>query len=366
MFNSSSSEDSSKELVVSQAPVEALVESEPSFDDLYAAQEALESRRQVVERANAAIAARETRTFSRAATYANLTASLPTNDLGLPTYLYRPDLIPPDLDTYTGEQRTAILQAASIEISFDQGFPTLETGATLWSRFPWEPADAFEMFQRYVDMPTLHAEAGGPGIDAGVESGRAAIQIAVRDISTLAEIYQPIPGSRQAREFQDRSKYVAYIREMATLYCWPMRVKAYDLFIAAAYRKWREQQTYALEQKHYRSADALLSRAQKELIARMDDPERMVDIKEKDLLDMITKMMQIQRISLGLSVAGGGKDETTPKNASLELTLRTIAKGAGEEARQMQDDESIQALLDDPDALVKAQELIIRMNTPVR
>ena len=335
-----------------------------TLDEVYAAQEILKSRRAVISRANEINASRDQRAKSRVGVYQQISAAVSTNDLGLPTFIYRPDVIPPDLDDYTSEQRTAVLQAASVPVIYDSGYPTLEDGTSFWMKFPWEAADAYEMFQRFVDMPTLEAEVTNSATSRrdNAASNSANIQVAVRDLRVLAELYPAAAGSRLAN--LTPLEYVEKLREYAILYCWNVRVKAYDLYIAAAYRKWREQKTYAVEQNHFRVSEKLLAKANEILVKRLDDPELSQDIKAKELLDIIKSSVQIQRVSLGLSANGerGGEDGAPPKNASLELTLRTIAKSAGEEAKAIQNDDSIQQILNDPDALVKAQELIIKMN----
>lgn len=335
-----------------------------TFEEVYAAQETLKSRRAVIARANEINESRDLRSKTRVGVYQQISAAIPTNDLGLPTFIYRPDIIPPDLDDYTAEQRTAILQAASVPIVYDEGLPTLEDGTSFWTKFPWEPFDSYEMFQRFVDMPTLEAEVSSPTTSKrdNSASNSANIQIAVRDLRVLAELYPASTGTRSSA--LTPAEYLEKLREYAILYCWNVRVKAYDLYIAAAYRKWREQKTYAVEQSHYRMSEQLLAKANAELLNRFNDPDEIKEIKAKDLLDVFKSMVQIQRVSLGMSATGdrSGEDGAPPKNASLELTLRTIAKSAGEEAKALQNDDSIQSILNDPDALVKAQELIIRMN----
>jgi len=323
------------------------------------------SRREVLERANQINVARAT-PETRVGVIANLLGNVPQNELGLPTFIYRPDIIPPDLDTYTAEQRVGILQAASVNLTFEQGYPTLENGQIFWSRFPWEPLDAFEMFQKYVEMPTLHTEittSSGAPVNKGVQDA-SNVQIAVRDLSSLAQLYAPAEVKFSKTPATTIAQFEKTIKEWAILYCWHSRVKAYDLYIAAAYRKWREQQTYAVEQSHFKISKRLLELANTELVERLQDPEQKLEMKPKDLLDIVKSMAQLQRISLGLSANGdrNGENGETPKNASLEVTLKSIAKTAGEEARIMQNTDQIQSILEDPDALVKAQELIIKLN----
>jgi len=331
-----------------------------TFEELHSAQERVKSRREVVAVANDIIAKRDSSKKTKASVYQAEAAKIPTNDLGLPTYIYRPDIIPTDLNTYTPEQRTAILQAASVPIQYDGGIPTFESGAHFWSQFAWEPGDAYIDFQRYVDMPTLDANVTN-AISGSVDSkasDRASIQISVRDLNSLAELYP----SQNGLSTYERAET---LRETAILYCWHQRVKAYDLFIAAAYRKWREQKVYSVEQSHFRIAETIISKANQALMARFEDPDLINEIKSKDLLDMLKTMITVQRESVGLTSAAraGSGDADAPKNASLEVTLRSIAKGAGEESKSFQDDSKIQELLDDPDSLFKAQELIIKMNS---
>jgi hypothetical protein len=312
--------------------------------------EVISAHRDFIGKANTILEERENGLKTRVEVFRELCSRVPTSELGLPAYLYRIDLIPGDFDTYEPDQKAAILQAASIGIDLDDGIPRLDTGAVLWDKFPWESDSAYEYFHRYVDMPNLQSSVNEPS----AESERAKIQISIRDIRVLAELYRQAPGALD----------VATIQEFAVSYNWQVRVKAYDLYIAAAYRKYREREQYSVETQHYRMAGKLLAKANDELVRRLESEDLRTDMKERDLIDLVKSMTQIQRVSIGLSTGQGKNDveSETPRNASLELTLRTIAKNAGEQAKEIQDDDRIQAILEDPEALIQAQELIIKLN----
>ena len=83
---------------------------------------------------------------------ANLTKSLPKNDLGMPLYLYRADLFPEDFASYDHDQQERIKKACAVHLNFDEGFPTQDTGALLWDRLPFEGASDHSVFRQYLEM----------------------------------------------------------------------------------------------------------------------------------------------------------------------------------------------------------------------
>lgn len=300
-----------------------------------------------------------------------LSEDIPQNDFGLPDYYYRTDLLP-DMTHMEETQRIEYLQMAAVELDYSQGYPLLPTGEPFWSQLPHEPPEAYRAFVAYMDTPrpenrriSSHVLKNKPHpLECGVASAEAqSARVALGDM--------PI---RQLHLLTDllgltMEKVLTYVHT----YCWAGRVKAYDLFTAAAHKKRRQQRRMDLEDDHYDKANFLMQRAYAQLMGTFDhlatldedDPDKFSAMKPKDLLDMIDKMAKLQRVAVGLtangaSAASAAKD-ATPANANLEVIMRTLAKATGDEVKKDTNSDTTKQLLQDPAALQQAQELIIRM-----
>lgn len=302
-------------------------------DVLVQGQRIVEEHRQVLSVVEAKNAGELVVKHTKSETLKTLYNTLSLNDMGLPTFIYSADLIPHDLYAYTPEERNAILQAASIPLNYNEGYPTLPDGETFWSKLSFEPELQYQLFVKYCQLPELNPEAP------------------VRDFSS----------------FGDSMKIsAAQLIEYANIFCWRFRAKAYDLFQVATHRKSKEQKARNVEQEHYKIANEFLNESTKTLKVMMANPED-YGVKMRDVVNLMSKMMDIQRLSTNLgtsSGSGAGKsgEDDVPKNASLEVTLRTVARNSGEMAKVIDNNTSIDSLLDDPEALAMAQELIIKMN----
>ena len=272
-------------------------------------------------------ATRQVQRYTRASTMASLYKDLTLNDLGLPDYIYRCDIIPGDFFSYTAEERTAILQAASVSVEYTAGYPTLETGEPLWSIFDFEPIGAHTLFTQYCMIPE-----NNPGTP-------------VRSLTSFAEAVR-----------MDLKVLVEY----ANLYCWGLRAKAYDLFIAAMYRKAREQRAYSVEAKQFDMAAKKLEQASQIIDDMLKDPDNKGDIKFRDVVALFKEAASMQRTVVGME--NRKHDDDIPRNATTEVILRTIAKNSGEQAKFVNNDDKIRGILENPDDLAMAQELIIKMN----
>lgn len=273
----------------------------------------------------------------KAQIFKRINAEIPQNEYGLPEYIYRADLIPTNLGaTAPLQDYNTFLDAAIIELDYSQGFPTLPDGEPFWAALPGESFDAHRIFASYLDIPRK-ATPGNP-------RGGAARQVHMLKDET---------GMR-----------VTQLLTLSHTFYWQMRAQAYDLFITASHNKRREYLLQTTEVDHFEMATRYLENAQQFLDKVFQDPETH-DLKPSDAINLLVKMAQVQRISLGVSPFGQktGKDENElPKNATLEMILRTIVQKSGLIAKDpTQTLDTMNSLFDNPEDLRQAQELIIRI-----
>lgn len=274
---------------------------------------------------------------AKAAVMKQLATQIEMNDYGLPTHVYRADLIPAETLDYMEMQE--YLLPATIELDYTQGFPTLPDGEPFWAKWPHEPAEAYRAFVMYLDMPRKKTCHNGQ-IDAAN---------AVRQVHALKE-----PTGLPANE----------LLTMSYLYFWPHRSMAYDLFISASHSKRREYMLQDVENEHLQISAKYLDYAQTFLDGVFADPDK-YELKPSEAMTLLVKMIQVQRLSLGASPFGqkSGKTENeVPANAPLEVILRTLVQQAGIQGggKAVLEDMTKQ-LLQNPDDLAAAQELIIKI-----
>jgi len=270
----------------------------------------------------------------RARHFAMLSSKIPTNDYGLPRFVYRADLIPTDLDEYSPEDREALLNGASIEIVYFEGYPTMPDAGAMWSQWDFEPADLFTAFKDYL---------------------------------TMSETY----GARRLDSL-DTTLPREVLQEAMIFFYWRQRAKAHDLFRVAADRKLRESRILTSQDRHYLTAEGLIQKVLS-YFNRADEGDGdhwMDELTPKVGMEMLDKLVSIQRRSLGLNSSGSTSplEAGYPAHAALEVALRTVAKGAEDpnSSGGKGSDATIETLLGDPEAARLAQELIIRVGVPQR
>lgn len=275
----------------------------------------------------------------RAQLVKELAHSVSTNHYGLPEFFVRSDLLPPHEDFYsldTAEQNSA-REASLVELDYSQGYASLPNGESFWSQMPHEGADDYRAFKFFLDMPRQdHSQNFAPSAP-------------VRQLNLL----KPATG-----------KSGVELLSLSYQYYWPERARAFDLFKVASHQKQKELRTQDIEDKHFDRAARFVEYAEHFLEGVFQDPEAH-ELTAKEAFDMMHKMMMMQRLSVGLSPNGAhaNKDENrAPANAPLEVIMRTIAKNAGIEGADQKSTQALtQELFKDPDNLLRAQELIIRM-----
>lgn len=263
---------------------------------------------------------------SRADLMQLLTTNLPLNEIGLPKIIYRADLL--DWRLFQGssplgtdptpryQTMQQYLDVATIYLNYAEGFPALPTGEPLWAKLPFEDADHFRAFTSYCTLVGQRYLAAIPSNEFPQE----------HVINWFHEDY------------------------------WSIRVKCYDMLHAIHAAKVREQRILACEDSHYLKAEKMMNKLEAKFEAInwdhvQEDPKLFVDLMEK--------VMKLQRMALGQSTQGNDKKEV--KAETLEVTMRKIATPNLVEDKTKDGGVDVRALLRNPQALSTAQELIVRM-----
>lgn len=282
-------------------------------------------------------------TTERSRVFRQLNMGLPLNEFKLPDHIYRADLIPLDIQSKPYEERRDILEAASIFLTFEHGYPAIDETTPLWERLPAESLNAYNAFVVFLELPET-------------TSNENPIRL-LPHIATLTQIS------------------LETIVEWCHTYYWHWRARAHDLFLIACHRKQREQRIMSIEGKHFSMAEKALNKINtlvemkldRELRDMEDDPNAETETKLKDLVDMANKLVGIQRVSVGLPSTGPSTVNLQldgPRHTTAADSFKHIAKeGSGEETTSQRPAE-MDALLANPDDLSRVQELLIRVQAP--
>lgn len=269
----------------------------------------------------------------------------PTNDYGLPVFIYRPDLVPADIFQRSEDDRLGVLQSAMIDIIYDEGFPTFSDGTAFWSCMPFEPDDAYAAFKVYLEM--------------GDKTGVRRLEDLYFDLDAM--------NGTSATSLLDGAARKA-IKDNFVFYNWAARCKAYDLFRVAAHHKLRERRILSITDQHFLKAEALLGKLMSYFEKEDDDGNLkwLEELNPKVAMDMLDKLSKMQRTAVGLSAHGhsaGEGDGGRAANADVSVVLRQIAAGAQDPnaASQSSSEGDLSVLLNDPEMAGMAQELIIKV-----
>jgi len=277
--------------------------------------------------------------------FQRLNSDIPLNEYHLPDFIYRADLIPSDIldGSYTIQDKGNILNSASMRITFDHGYPSINDTTPLWDQLPCETADAFNAFMVFLELPE------STNNDNPIRLLPLIAQVTKIDITQIANYCH--------------------------MFYWHWRSRAYDLFLVAAHRKQREQRVMSIEGKHFKLAESLLDKVIRVANSRLDDiinsmgtDDDTDDTKLKDLIDMADRLTKIQRVSVGLAANGVSQidlKDATPRNATATDTFKSISKGASSDATPTRRSNAMDNLLQTPDDLTMVQDLIVRMSGAV-
>lgn len=227
------------------------------------------------------------------------------------------------IDVSTCADPYALLSCAVVMLSYDEGFAALHNGQPWWGQLPCEPADAYVAFETYAELQ------------------------GIRRFQKVAEI--------------DERLTLQQVEEWSSMYYWPLRVRALDLYMQANHQKLRLQRAQGTEESHYQ----LASRTIKRLVQYLDNVALNDEtLLPEDAVKMIEKLVKIERISVGLPANGESKENFTPRAPqSVQVLMQQISQNASDN-QNAQEHSGITLdamLLDDPDAVDSAQRLILRM-----
>lgn len=295
-----------------------------------------------------------TMVLSKGDVFKRLNESLPLNEYHLPTHIYAADQVPANIFEYDPRERHDILEAASLEIEFTHGYPAINDITPFWERLPGESDDAYQAFLVFLELPEK-SETNNP----------------VRFLPIIAELAKTS---------------LSTISDWWNVFYWHWRARAYDMFLIACHKKQREMRILSIEGKHFKMADEALQKIQRLASLHIDhelkiatealnapefDPEALAasQVKIKDLIDSMGKLVGIQRISVGLPSSGPSQIDVKydgPRNADERDTLREVAKNSHREQATSRRTEDMDRLLENPDDLNQIQEMMIRLRTPTK
>lgn len=278
-----------------------------------------------------------------------LALTIPRNELNLPVYIYRTDMLDAEYvfngleriltSTTAGSTSTTVpasgalslgassqeisdsINAARVVLDYKEGYPSTPDGAPLWQQLAFETPDAFDAFVQYLDL----------------EGVRTLASLISYPMSMLQEWY-----------------HVNY---------WQIRIEAFDAYKLVHSRRQKIQRALRAEDTHFRMAERLLKTIHKRFDSIVED-----DLADYDLMKLATvfeKLVKVQRISVGLSANGDKIEDDNPrKNPAVQVIMQQTVKnnaGDAEIVGSESTEQFVQAALDDPQTFADMQSLILRM-----
>jgi hypothetical protein len=215
-----------------------------------------------------------------------------------------------------------------------------------WSKFEFENGFAFAAFQMFLEIGT-----SGPRELYALSSNTELLTVASQQIGKTV--------TQQELNFR--------LQEYFVLHYWYGRSKAFDLYRETALRHQRLQRQVSMEEEHFTTAGKILSK----LTAYFDSAEFMKEMTPKTALDALTKLVAIQRVSVGLPATGPLAVNQQADATSFEMIMRSVAQtqgagqtqgGAGFGGGATHTKDMLTSILQDPRAAGALQEVIIRVS----
>lgn len=350
-----------------------------------------------------------------------LTAELPMNDFGLPTGIYRTDLLPfheyvppgsstgsdkevdeAEADTVDMPEPDAL--APSIEVSADafsllsgdgDGLPDMIVPARVEKEVPSKAVGeyriaGFPAASLQTAFVPLQYDEGFPAFEDGrpfwgrldfepgdaylmfqrylmMSFGRAAdpededdFGIAAQGTRSIAQLVHQTGGNLTDDQVL---RMIEKLKSYYHLHYWGLRTKSYDLFRVTEYQQKQELRAIETQDDHYVQSRKLRAR----LSQYMDDDEDFWDMMTPAVaIKLHEHLTKLERISAGVPAAGP-QTKDGEGSRSFEMAFRTIAQdhtdsSAGDGATIDQEGHVLDKALEDPNATKILQELIIRGN----
>jgi hypothetical protein len=302
---------------------------------------------------------------------------IPTTAEGLPVGLYRVDLLP-EYDLRDPQEELQALKNAYLNLSFEYGYPTLSDGRPFWYKLDFEPGFTYAAFQIYLeavnfgprDLATVasdkelrriaHKMLGSNGSGSNGSNGSNSSGNGNTNTGTDAETQSAEPV-----ELAEVEQVIPMLYEASILYAWRARAKAYDLFKEAAYRHMKLRRQSTVEDGHYELSSTLLEELKEKVINKDAFFEGM---SPKVAVELLGKLVAIQRVSVGLPAAGPLPNKEAPEDVSFEMIMRSLAqKSVGtqgnvyDHATGQVTHSALNKVLSDPESANMLQEVIIRV-----
>jgi hypothetical protein len=242
------------------------------------------------------------------------------------------------------ESLAKALRAAFVELYFDHGYPAQPNGSPFWHKLEFESGLAFATFQIFLE--------------SGEEGPRELYKLAEN-----SEVLQVV--SAQMGRKVNKTELLLHVQEYYILHCWQGRVRAYDLYKNAALRHQRLLRQGKMEDNHYQVAARILKKLEEYFL----EDRFMDEMTPKTALDALSKVVAIQRVSVGLPAAGPLSMQQQPTATSFEMIMRNVAQQQGVTHDNMGGSSSsahtkqlIDDVLQDAGAAANLQEVIIRIS----
>ena len=303
---------------------------------------------------------------------------LPTTAEGIPIGYYRVDLLP-EAPLNNPQEEIQALKNAYTDLSFDYGFPTFSDGRPFWYKLDYEPGFAFGCLEIYLE-DTDEGPRDISRLAGNLEIRRIAKEIlhynpdtkdtkdTDKDTDTNADTGTDVGagtgtgtnGTSLPPEFLVQGM----LREFSILYMWRARAKAYDIYKEASYRHLRIRRQSSLENEHYLLAADLLDKLKAKV---MGQPRFFDDMSPKVATDLLSKLVAIQRVSVGLPASGPLSQKEQPEDINFEMILRSIGEKAkgnvfDQQGNPAGNNDVLGLVLQDPRAAGMMQEMIIRVS----
>lgn len=238
------------------------------------------------------------------------------------------------------------LRHAYVELNFGHGYPAMPNGMPFWHKMDFEAGFAFAAFQMFLEM----GESGPRelfDLCQNPELLRVAGQQFEREIAPIELNFQ--------------------LQEYFILHYWYVRGRAFDLYKETALRHQRLRKQVKMEDKHYAIADTILEKLETYFLS----DAFMREMSPKTAMDALSKLVAIQRVSIGLPSGGPLPINQQADATSFEMIMRNVAQtqGAGTAAGNgfgsgsNHTKDMINQVLSDPKATESLQEVVIRIST---